>query len=557
MNTYIRITLTILAFVWIGLALANDLRLDIIFSNDVHGGIDRTKATFINPNFPPQLGGGGSAATLIDHVRSLSNDRRTSLLLDAGDFFQGHPVGTVTKGVAVIEYMNAIGYDALTIGNHEFDIPEDELIETLSLANFPILGANVVRRDTGKLPDYLEPYIILERMGLRIAIIGFCTTDTEKMSFPEYIKNLKFLDEKETMIKYVDIVRNQEKADIVIVLSHAGLPYDPAAVYQSRYDRMGNRIHEQRHAAWGWDAQEIAREVEGIDLLIGGHMHRGFGEPWVDPVTHTMVIQGYAYGSNLGWLTLTIDPKTKTITGYEKPALREGLLVTLFEDQFIPHEEIGTTIAKQVAIAEAGMDEIIGHAALHLSRVNIDAQSLMGNTVVDAMRAETGTDFAFINLGGIRADIKAGPVTYRDVFAVMPFDNIVISFKCSGEFLRRIIETRVADARAGLIVSGVNVIYTKRRKNFDRVTSLYIGGKPWDPNKIYTVTTTDFLMQGNAGLTLLMNVPEEDIIYHQVNLRDAIVNYFKRNSPIRTRMDDRWKRDDNSQPKPMMLQSVN
>ncbi len=557
MNTYIRITLTILAFVWIGLASANDLRLDIIFSNDVHGGIDRTKATFINPNFPPQLGGGGSAATLIEHVRSLSNDQRASLLLDAGDFFQGHPVGTVTKGVAVIEYMNAIGYDALTVGNHEFDIPEDELIETLSLAKFPILGANVVRRDTGILPDYLVPYIILERMGLRIAIIGFCTTDTEKMSFPEYIKNLKFLDEKETMIKYVDIVRNQEKADIVIVLSHAGLPYDPAAVYQSRYDRMGNRIHEQRFAAWGWDAQEIAREVEGIDLLIGGHMHRGFGEPWVDPVTHTMVIQGYAYGSNLGWLTLTIDPKTKTITGYEKPALREGLLVTLFEDQFIPHEVIGTTIAKQVAIAEAGMDEIIGHAAIHLSRVNIDAQSLMGNTVVDAMRAETGADFAFINLGGIRAEIKAGPVTYRDVFAVMPFDNIVISFKCSGEFLRRIIETRVADARAGLIVSGVNVIYTKRRKNFERITSLYIGGKQWDPNKIYTVTTTDFLMQGNAGLTLLMNVPEEDIIYHQVNLRDAIVNYFKRNSPIRTRMDDRWKRDDNSQPKPMMLQSVN
>jgi len=557
MKTYIVLFLTVLALAWTGLCHAEDLRLDIVFSNDVHGGIDRAQATFINPNFPPQLGGGGSAATLIQYARSHSNAKRQLLLLDAGDFFQGRPVGSVTKGVAVIEYMNAIGYDAMTIGNHEYDIPEDELIETLSLARFPILSANIVRRDTGERPDYLKPYIILERMGMRIAIIGFSTTDTEKMSFPEYIKNLKFLDEKETLTKYINIVRNQEKADLVIVLGHAGLPYDPPAVYQSRYDQMGNRIQEQRYAAWGWDAQEIAREVEGIDLFIGGHMHRGFGEPWVDPVTHTLVIQGYAYGSNLGWLTLTIDPKTKTIIGYEKPAIREGLLVTLFEDQFIPDVELGRTIAAQVAIAEEGMDEIIGEASIHLSRTNIDAQSLMGNTVAEAMRSQTGADFAFINLGGIRAEIKAGPVTYRDVFNVMPFDNMVVSFTCSGEFLRRIIETRVADARAGLIVSGVNVIYTKKRKNFDRVTSLYIGGKPWDPGKTYTITTTDFLMQGNAGLTLLMQVPEEDIIYNQVNLRDAIVNYFKRHSPIRTRLDDRWKRDDNAQPQSMMIQNVN
>jgi 2',3'-cyclic-nucleotide 2'-phosphodiesterase (5'-nucleotidase family) len=176
----------------------------------------------------------------------------------------------------------------------------------------------------------------------------------------------------------------------------------------------------------------------------------------------------------------------------------------------------------------------------------------MGNTVADAMRFQTGADFAFINLGGIRSDIKMGPVTYRNVFDVMPFDNLVISFTCTGEYLKRIIETRVADSRAGLVVSGVNVVYTKKRKNFDRVSELYIGDQPWDPNKIYTVTTTDFLMQGNAGLTLLTQVPETDIIYSQVNLRDAIVHYFKQNSPIRTKIDNRWKRDDNSKKMPIL-----
>src|SRR5690554_6497707 len=96
-----------------------DLRLDIIYSNDIHGGISRDEATFMNPEFPPKLGGGASHATFIKHVRSLASDSRANLLLDAGDFWQGKPIGTVTNGEAIIEYYNMIGYDALTIGNHE------------------------------------------------------------------------------------------------------------------------------------------------------------------------------------------------------------------------------------------------------------------------------------------------------------------------------------------------------------------------------------------------------------------------------------------------------
>jgi 2',3'-cyclic-nucleotide 2'-phosphodiesterase (5'-nucleotidase family) len=543
-----RFILILGAGLWLfSLCNASDLRLDIMFSNDVHGGIDRAQATFMNPEFPPQLGGGGSAATLIKQVRALGGKKRDSILLDAGDFFQGRPVGTITQGRAVIEYMNAIGYDAMTIGNHEFDINQADLVETLQLANFPILTCNVIERKTGKIPWYAFPYQIISRMGLRIGIIGFTTTDTEKMSFPDNIKEVQFLSEKQEVAKYVKILREEEKVDLVIVLGHAGLPYDVVPTYLSRYDAKGNPLNEKRYAAWGYDAQEIAREVEGIDLFIGGHMHRGIPKPWIDPVTQTMVIQGYAYGSNLGWITLTIDEETKTISGYESPAMREGSMITLFEDQFIPDEVIGATIAAQVEIAEKGMDEIVGTAGVYLSRTNVDAQSLMGNTIVDAMRFEVKSDFAFMNLGGVRADIKSGPVTYRNVFDVMPFDNMVVSFKCSGEFLRRVIETRIEGGRHGMIVSGGNVIYSKKQKNFERVTSFKIGGKPYDPKKIYTVTTTDFLMQGNAGLSLLTQVPESDITYHQINLRDAIVNYFKKNSPVKTKIDDRWKRDDNAQ----------
>jgi len=195
----------------------------------------------------------------------------------------------------------------------------------------------------------------------------------------------------------------------------------------------------------------------------------------------------------------------------------------------------------------------VGSAGVYLSRTNVDAQSLMGNTIVDAMRYEVNADFSFMNLGGVRADIKSGPVTYRNVFDVMPFDNMVVSFKCNGAFLKKIIETRIEGGRHGMIVSGGKVIYSKKRNDFDRVTSLEIAGQPWDPNRIYTVATTDFLMQGNAGLTLLIQVPQEDITNHQINLRDAIVHYFRAKSPIKTKIDDRWERDDNAQPTPEML----
>ena len=547
MKKYILLTVALLIFA----LSAEDVRLDILFSNDVHGGIDRTEATFMNPEFPPKLGGGASHTTLIKHVRSLASDERGSLLLDAGDFYQGHPVGTVTNGKAIIKYYNEIGYDALTIGNHEYDILEADLVETLSAANFPIISCNIVNKETGELVDYVQPYIIVEKMGIRIAIIGLTTIDTKLMSFPENIKNIDILDEIESLNKYIPIVKEQEKADIVIILGHMGLPYKPQESYDKRYK---NDVAKKATQYYGWDSQQIIHSVPGIDLLVGGHMHKGFKEPWIDPVTHAMAIQGYAFGSNLGWLTLTIDKETKTVSGYEVPSIASGMLLTMFEDEFLLDPEINEMIEAEQAIAEKGMDDIIGLTNVNLNRINVDAQSLMGNTVADAMRLEAKADFSFINLGGIRAEITAGPVTYREIFSVMPFDNQLISFECDGLFLKKIIETRVAGTRHGLVTSGAEVVYTKKRPDFDRVTELLIDGEEWQPHKTYIIATTDFLMQGNAGLSLLTKVEEDKITRNELNLRDAIASHFKLRSPVDTEIDRRWRREDKSTPKEYLNQ---
>ena len=533
--------------------LAENLLLDVMFSNDIHGGIDRYPATFMNPDFPPMLGGGGSAATYIKSVRELSNGTsRDNLLVDAGDFFQGHPVGTISEGRAVIKFFNMIGYDLSVVGNHEYDLGEDVLIETYKLAEFPILSCNIVKKGTDELVDYVQPYIIIEKIGVRIGIIGLTTTDTALMSFPDNIKNVEFLPAKEALEKYIKIVKEQG-VDLLFVVGHVGLPYDSESAYQNRY--IKNKTNQEKRY-WGYDAQELAHEVEGIDVFFAGHIHKGFAEPWEDPNTHTMVFQGYAYGSNIGHVILKIDKDTRTLSGYEAPAIREGVLITLMEDEFIPDEVIADTILVMQKIAEEGMDEIIGEAAIHISK-GAGTQNLIGNLICEAIIDYTDADFSFLNLGGVRDEIMAGPVSYRNVFNVMPFDNQIVMIEADGKFLKDIIETRVSGSRHGLRVAGINVVINRTRNNFDRVTKLLIKGEPWKADEIYKIATTDFLLQGNAGLAMLTKVTESQITHYEQSLRDAIVEYIRSNSPVSTRIDDRWKRDDKSKITPELQEELN
>jgi len=541
---YKKIIITLFSLCLLTCLTAEDLILDIIFTNDIHGGIDIADATFMNPSFPPKLGGGASAATYIKYVRGLAErGKRDNLLIDTGDFFQGRPVGTMTKGEAVVEYMNMISYDMTVLGNHEFDLGEEQLKETLQDIRFPVLGANVMRKGTDEMVEYVQPYLIVEKMGVKIGILGITTTDTAQMSFEEHIRNVEFKNEIETINHYLPILRNTEKVDIVILAAHAGLPFDHLETYKERY--LSGKTQLPR--VWGYDAQEIAHLVPGIDVILAGHIHVGKAKPWADPNNHTIVFQNYAYLSGMNHIILKIDPVTKTISGYDTPA-ENSVTFTLFEDEWIPDPDIDRIISARVAEAEKGMDDFIGVAGVFLSRASNDAQNAMGNFVCEAMKDAVDADFAFINLGGVRAEIPMGNVTYRNVFNAMPFDNMIVTMLVDGNYLKRIIETRVGGTRAGLILAGGRVVYSRRRADFDRVTTLEIGGQPWQPNKIYKVATTDFLLSGNAGLTMLTTLPESQVIRHEINLRDAMADYFRKYSPVRVEIDNRWARDDRSTP---------
>jgi len=534
------------------------MRLSVVYTNDIHGGIDRSGATFMNREFPPPLGGAASAAAYIEQLRAkAANEGSHVLLMDQGDIFQGTPVGNFRKGESVVKYFNMVDFDLWTVGNHDFDEGSENLWHLIEMSEMPVLSANLVWEETGELVELVEPYIIKDYDGVKVAIIGLTTTDTPKMAFPEHVAGVNFLPAIDTAEKYVAEVR-EKGADIVIVSGHMGLPYDPKEGYErilESEEREESGVREPlEERKWGANAMEVGHEVPGIDVFVGGHIHKGFDEPWEDPSTHTLFFQTYGRGSGVGHVDLLIDRNTKTLIGYELPSYR-GDLITLFEDQWWPDEEMSAVIEEMVAEAESGMDRVIGYASVDLTRGG-DGETRMGNLVCDAMREEVSADFAFTNLGGIRDEIPAGNVTPRQVFRVLPFGNSLMVFEVDGRLLKEIIEYRVSADHHGVYMSGGKIVYNKTRPDYDRVTTFEVGGETWDPDRTYRIVTTDFLAAGNAGLYMLPGVPDDKKMRTSTTCMDAVVHYIERHSPIGNTTDGRWVRDDTAEVSPELLEAM-
>ena len=297
----------LLVFLAIALACApamagEPVSIVIMHTNDIHGGIDRRGATFMDEEFPPALGGGPSLVTLTKQVRADAEaEGKGFLLLDTGDYWQGTPIGNYRQGQIVAEFLNRAGYDARVPGNHEFDAGWEEAFEQMKHAEMPVLAANLVARDTGEMPFFLKPYIIREVMGIKIGIIGLITEETDFYSKPEHVANVEFLPVKEVTQKYIAEI--EDEVDLIVVIGHLGIPYD----VKSAYAEMVETGTEMK-IRYGMNGMELVHHVPGIDVFIGGHIHVGYEGGWEDPVTHTICLQTYGRGSGIGIYEILVDP---------------------------------------------------------------------------------------------------------------------------------------------------------------------------------------------------------------------------------------------------------
>ncbi|MDY0108587.1 MAG: bifunctional UDP-sugar hydrolase/5'-nucleotidase [Candidatus Krumholzibacteria bacterium] len=521
------------------------LRIHLMWTNDVHGHIAPESARFMNPEFPPPLGGAASAAAYIKRVRERAAAAGEAVLLvDVGDMFQGTPIGNKTQGRAVIDYFNAIGYDLAVPGNHDFDLGRDVTQMLAERSNFPWVAANLVEKETGRVVPWAVPALMIDIQGIKIGVIGIITTGTAAMSFPDHIKGLEFLPMAPTIAQHRDELR-ERGADLIFLAIHEGLPFDPAegwrrltgAEVTETEGEFGGR-YGANYSGGAPNLMELVNKVPGIDFAVGGHTHRGYDEPWIDPVNHTMCFETFGNGSSLGHAILLVDRATRQLVGWERSHDR-GTIITLFEDQHWPDQDIAGVIAPYLEETEREMARVIGRSAVSLPRGDA-GNSVMGNLVVDAMRARFDADFSFQNLGGVRADLPSGPITAGDVFSVLPFGNELMIVQMDGRMLRRVIESRIAGSGSGLYVSGVRMEYDLGRPNFDRVVTLEIGGEAWDPDRTYRTVVTNYLLEGNSGLDFLTTIPAGSVMPTSVRTAEAMEWYLQQHETVRPRIDDRW-----------------
>jgi 2',3'-cyclic-nucleotide 2'-phosphodiesterase (5'-nucleotidase family) len=437
------------------------LTVAVYHTNDVHGWI-MPRPDKLDPGRP--IGGAAAFKAL------LNREKGPKLVLDAGDWWQGTPEGTLDKGAGVSEVFNAIAYDAIEIGNHEFDSGAESLRTLIPRMHMPVLAANVYGAD-GKHVPWTKQRVIVEVAGIKFGLFGLLTTHMDRLAFPKNIAGLTFRRESDEARDQVKALR-KEGADVIIALTHVG--YEEPVKPKFEGD------------------QTIAREVEGIDLIVGGHSHTSLKRAWRDPVHGTLVVQAGSYLTKAGRTTLTLDAATHRVVSASDE------LLELWPDRVGEDPAVKAVVAKRQAEVGEAFKLVIATATAPLERNSADSESGLGSWMADCYRDWAGTDAAFQNGGGIRADIPAGPVTLRHLFSVMPFDNSIVKLKMSGAQLRSALDHGVGAPRP-VQIGGMTAEFRRMRPRHERLGAATVGGSALDDAKTYSVATIDFLVEGGDG----------------------------------------------------------
>lgn len=412
--------------------------------------------------------------TLIKQLREAGekNDAHV-LLLDAGDVNTGIPQSDMLDAEPDFKGMAKIGYDAMAVGNHEFDNSLDVIRKQESWAGFPFLSANIY--SNGK--RLFRPYIIKSYGGLKVAILGLTTKDTPLKSKMEGHKNVEFRDPIEEAKLLVPQLNKE--AHLVIAVTH-----------------MGHFPNEQHGADSPGDVT-LARQVPGIDVIIGGHTQKPLFKP--DVQNGTVIVQAYEWGKYVGKVDLAVKNGHVELRSYElipvnhKNDPKKITEDTGLKDFLAPFKSRGDkTLLIDVGETE---EALIGDRAVIRMR-----ETNLGNLVTEAYRQKFKADLAVSNSGGIRDTIRAGKINYESVLTVLPFGNDVVTVKLSGaelkKYLTRVLSEMLPGSGSFPQFSGLEATFNAKTKSFSK---LVVANKPLDPNKQYTIALPSFIAGGGDG----------------------------------------------------------
>lgn len=499
--------LSILIIVFLSVSTAFGYDLTILHSNDIHGRIDAIE--YKNGQKP--LGGW---ARRIGFIKDVKTKNKNTLVLDAGDIYQGSVYYQLFEGMPEMGFLNDADYDAVCIGNHELDRELDAFENLTKMTQVPFLGGNIEFKKNFFLNGKIKSYIIKDYEGYKVGIIGMTTPELKRLSScsdeieqPDYYKTLQFL---------VDYLRKD--VDLLVLLSHSGVEKDI----------------------------ETAKTIPGIDVIIGGHSHTFMEKAYCSNQKgrKTLVVQDGEFGIKMGRLDVEFD--------------KNG--ISKYTYKLIPLDENTPTDSKtEKKIAELNNDiKDIKNQKLGISKVDIDCRQPLisreltnsGALILNAMaKTAPEADIVMVNSGSIRGNklLPKGKLSKMDIIEMLPFSNKLVMAKLKGCEIKSILETsaRYYPNRNEAFLQTKGISYTidlkgepqilsedleKVTKEGNRIKNVKINNEDLNEETVYNVLTTDFLFSGGDGYSQFKNSSDFSKINYY--LTTLVIDYIKSEKKI-------------------------
>jgi LPXTG-motif cell wall-anchored protein len=466
-------------------------KVSVVSFNDFHGALKEGSSSSKDI-------GAAKLSAAINAERKANPD---TILLSAGDLYQGSAMSNLKYGKPVSDVIKAIGIEASAVGNHEFDWGVDYISEWAKDGNLDFLASNVYSRTTGKPVTWAKPYEVVIKDGLKIGLIGIATPETAVKTKPENVKNLEFKDPVEAANEWASYLRNIEKVDVVIALTHLG------------------SFQDSKTKVITGEVVDFANRVKGVNAVITAHTHQTVA----GVVNNIPVVQGYYNGRALAKLNIYRDENgsiTKITPSVDELYLR---VKTLAVDPVVK-----AIVDKYDTELKPILDEVLGATDKDLPHdKNASGVSLLGQWTSDVMKAKAGTEIAITNGGGLRTSIAKGQITMGNMYSVMPFDNTLVKMELKGSDIKKNIENGIGNESIGWVqFTGMKVHYDLSKPFGSRIVGIYLmDGSKMDMDKYYTVVTNDFMATGGDSYNFASG---KNIVDTGIPIREALVEALRK-----------------------------
>jgi 2',3'-cyclic-nucleotide 2'-phosphodiesterase (5'-nucleotidase family) len=457
-------------------------RVRILHTNDFHGRLQEQR-----PTWSEGRGVGGSAVLAAHFDSARASFDGPTLVLSGGDDYQGTAISNVSWGAATIAVHNAKRYDAAALGNHEFDWGLDTLQARVGESRFPWLAANIFEAGTDRHPPWARPWVMLERQGVRVAVVGAALSTTPRIVMAGRVAGLDFRPEAPAIDRATRDARAQG-ADFVVVTMHVG-----ASCESPRAPALDPT--EESVGCTG-EMMEIADALtERVDLIVGGHTHARVLAWGGDSIP---LAEAASYSTHYSLTDLAL------VDGRARPTRREVRVAWADE------VTADTMVARVVEEWETRVRPLTERVVVSLAEpMNREGEEYaLGNLIADAVRSEAGAHASIVNNGSVRRGLPAGPVSWGVLYELQPFQNQLVTVEIDGARLRSALEHAVSGTRPDAHVSGMTVRWDPDAPSGSRIREIRLtDGRVIEPEDRVTLGLTEFMATGGDGYTMLAEVP--------------------------------------------------